>query len=519
MEESGKAADAVSGQPMELRDAAKKGIIKDMKLDLGEADMRAAKATFLTLSIIFVVCYIAHYALRSRSRKKAGATQDVWWREPIRSLLGRVLRPCNCLGRSQRVTWFTCSSGFIAYYSRSVLSIVILNLSQELHLDASMSALALSSFFYGYIVANLCSLMLMRLFTARLSLLIAILGSSLLTLALPLFVEFGGAWGLVLCRGGTGLMQGVLYPAIYSVYSDEFMHDASARAQALSFLGATPSLGIAGNFLVSPLLIQSIGWRSTCYVAGCLGIPWSLLWWLSPLRHEPGSVADGPQDKELQGEQAEGKMKSVSGISLVKRILRTPAFYAVMCGHFAHSWMTLVSMAWLPTYMSQELGVSGESLSLTCLPYVVTAIAAPVLGMSATWLIQRGREVDLWQARRALGLAALLLPAVGMLIFPQVPASSWPLPLIVMAVSLACSTLVSVSVLATPLDIAGPQTSGLLFSMSNVCASVPGFLGVQVVGSLKQSYGWPTAFSSCTFLYIVAACIYARNGSAHKIFD
>lgn len=518
MEEPGEVADAVAGQRRELRDAVQKASIRDMKLNLGEADMRAAKATFLTLSIIFVVCSIAHHALRSRWRKKAGTTQDMWRREPIRSLLDRMLSPCNCLGRAQRVTWFTCSSGFIAYYSRSVLSIVILNLTPELHLEASMSALALSAFFYGYIVANLCSLMIMRLFTARLCLLIAILGSSLLTLALPLFVELGGAWGLVLCRGGTGLLQGVLYPAIYSIYSAEFMHDASARAQALSFLGATPSLGIAGNFLVSPLLIQCIGWRSTCYVAGCLGIPWSLLWWLSPLRHEPGSVANDPQDKELQGDQAAGKTKSASGISLVKRILRTPSFYAVVCGHFAHSWMNLVSMAWLPTYMSQELGVSGESLSLTCLPYIVTAIAAPVLGMSATWLIQRSK-VDLWQARRSLGLAALLLPAVGMLIFPQVPASTWPLPLIVMAASLACSTLVSVSVLATPLDIAGPQTSGLLFSMSNVCASVPGFLGVQVVGMLKQSYGWPTALASCTFLYIVAAFIYARNGSAHKIFD
>ena len=59
--------------------------------------------------------------------------------------------------------------------------------------------------------------MFMRFLTARLCLLSAILSSSLLTLAMPLAVSMGGASGLILCRGGTGLMQGQAQGVLYTV--------------------------------------------------------------------------------------------------------------------------------------------------------------------------------------------------------------------------------------------------------------------------------------------------------------
>lgn len=491
-------------------------LLQHSRVDFAHAGLQAARGAVLTLSLVVMVGALVCNGVRGRWRLKASTVQERSWIG-----LGKAMSSFGCLGRAQRVTWFTCSSGFIAYWTRSVLSIVIMDLSEELHLDESTTALALSSFFYGYVVSNIFSARLIKMYSGRMCMFCAILGTTVLTFSMPSCVLLGGAQGLILCRGALGLIQGTLYPSIYSVFASEFMHDEASRTKGLSFLGAMPSLGIAANFLTSPLLIKSMGWRRTVYATGFLGVPWLLLWWVSPLRREPRSMVQCAKDIESThaGVEADAKLSNGSDRSVIYRILRTPTFYALVCAHFAHSWCTYVVMAWLPTYMRQELGVSGKSLSISCLPYIATAIAAPCLCMSASWLIQRDKDSDLWRARRCLGMAATLLPAAGMLLFPRIPISLWPLPLVVVGASLAFTTLASVSVLATPLDIAGPQTSGLLFSMSNVVASVPGFLGVQVVGELRQCCGWQTAFASCTVVYIVAAFMYARHGSASRIFD
>jgi sugar phosphate permease len=207
-----------------------------------------------------------------------------------------------------------------------------------------------------------------------------------------------------------------------------------------------------------------LGWRQTVYVAGLIGLPWSFFWFFSPLRQEPVVPAGG----YLKDEESvtESKINHSRGIGLVKDILSTPTFYAITCANFAYSWLTYVVMAWLPMYMRQELGVSGESLALSCVPYVATAIASPFLGMLASW-VATGKDTDLWKARRTIGIIATMVPALGMLLFPRVPDTLWPLPLVVIAVALAVSTLASVSVMATLLDITGPQTSGLLYSIQD----------------------------------------------------
>ena len=68
-----------------------------------------------------------------------------------------------------------------------------------------------------------------------------------------------------------------------------------------------------------------------------------------------------PLTKEENSARAcrEGKLERNLSFS---KVLSTKPFLAVMAGNFAYNWASFVLMAWLPSYMSEELGFTGQTL-------------------------------------------------------------------------------------------------------------------------------------------------------------
>lgn len=477
-----------------------------------EVDARAS-AVVAFIACIFAVCAVAGAIVTGRKRLRVvgirssealasfqqqleAAARSGWWR----------LAP----PRNFQVIGLTCSAASISYWSRSVLSVVVIALAEELELDSVATAKALSAFFYGYVVSNIACVALVQKFNPRQLMFTAVVGPSVATLVLPKCVDLWGLSGLMVCRVASGFLQGMLYPSIISIFGDEFRQDEAMRTRAMSVLGGMAPLGISVNLLVSPLLMQRSNWEETIKVAGLLGLPWALMCQLVPDRRRGERL-------KLQEETLSDDSATISAFGAGLAVVRVLPFWGIAAGCFAHNWMNYIVMSWLPMYLQEHLSVTGNALSMSCLPYIATALASPTLGSTATYLQRRG--VDLWKLRRGLALVGLLVPALGMLIFPRVPARLWPLPLLVVGLSLMCSTLTSVSVMASPLDIAGPNTSGVVYAIANTIGSIPGFWGVRVAGELRDCCGWPSMFGSCTVLYVIASGLYVRVGTAKRIFD
>jgi len=398
------------------------------------------------------------------------------------------------------------SACLFCYYTRSVLSIVIPHIAADLNLQDPTTAL--SSFFYGYVITNgAASSILQRVHPKRL-LLFAVFCSSISTVALPLAVRTAGYHGLVACRVLTGLTQGFLFPSLYGLLGAELAADPAGKTRALAVLGGVAQLGVAANFLGSPTLVHWGGWQLAVQVAGVMGVPWCFCWAASSV------FQTSPERKKQDGEAGPGSAPAVP----YGEILAARPFRAVMCGHFAHNWAGTVVMAWLPTYLRQELHVGGKSLGIACLPYLAMALASPLAGALASQMLKSPRW-DLWSVRRTMSVGGLLLPAFGLLIFPHIPEEWWPMPLVCVALVMAFTTWASSSVLATPLDLAGPRLSGVLFSISNSVCAVPCFLGIEVIGAVRDRYGWSSAWGVCSVLYIGAFVAYFCLGSARRMFD
>eukprot|EP00927_Polykrikos_kofoidii_P082393 TRINITY_DN8187_c0_g2_i1.p1 TRINITY_DN8187_c0_g2~~TRINITY_DN8187_c0_g2_i1.p1 ORF type:complete len:537 (+),score=68.11 TRINITY_DN8187_c0_g2_i1:53-1612(+) len=519
---------------MDKEDAA--DLIHSEKLsDFGAREILPAAVFACTVAL---VAFVSRLGGRKSLRRVCIRSSDAFGTLRLQTGLATqkaCLRWSPC--RSKQVVGLTCSAAAIGCWARSVLSVVVIALSKELALDTKQTGTALSSFFYGYVLSNVACIAIIRRIGPRHLLLLAVVGPSLATLVLPTFIDRWGLHGLVVCRVICGLMQGLLFPSIVAIFGTEFMHDEAMRTFAMSVMGGMAPLGMSMNLLVSPLIMERSSWEMTIKVAGFLGCPWALLWFASPVSREEerpkdeatealpsdeasdakaSVVADMEFDK-LSKQETVADTPTISGAGIAIFVLRKLPFWGIAAGMFAHNWMNYIVMSWLPTYLRVELGISGDALSLSCLPYVATAIASPVLGKTAAYLKQGG--MDLWKLRRLLACCGLLLPGLGMLIFPAISVRFWPLPLVAVGVSLVCGTLVAVSVQASILDIAGPRTSGVMFALANTFASIPGFWGVRVAGELQSCCGWVSVFASCTVMYIIATITYVCVGTSQRLFD
>lgn len=404
------------------------------------------------------------------------------------------------------VIFYVSVAGFCCFYNRAVLSMVVPGIAEELGLSSAQQTTALSSFFYGYVFSNAASLRLLQRVHPVVLMLFAVFFSSLCTVLVPYALSVAGYAGLIGIRVVSGLTQGCLFPSLYGLLGIEFVSDPAARTRGTAILFGMANLGIALNFLLSPVLMEHGGWRLPVTVAGDLGFPWCLMWRCSSIFRQ-----------NLSRPVSRGQEKMPSFWKCFRMIISARPFQALVCAHFAHNWTNAVVMAWLPTYFSKELRIPAESLGLSCLPFVIMTLGAPLFGMLAELLLQNHWEV--WKVRRFMAVGALLIPAIGLWVFPQIPGTSWPMPLVCITIVMGFTTCASSSVLASPLDLAGPKFSGMLFSITNTICAVPCFLGIELVGHIRDVSGWESAFGSCSVIYIVGFLLYTGCGSAQRLFD
>ena len=99
-------------------------------------------------------------------------------------------------GMELAVIGFSSYLAFDAFWTRSVLSIVIKELGQELNLSHMGQGELLSAFFSGYILSNLSTLYLLNRFGLARLLMGSVMGSSFFTMALPVLATLFGATGI-----------------------------------------------------------------------------------------------------------------------------------------------------------------------------------------------------------------------------------------------------------------------------------------------------------------------------------
>ncbi len=401
---------------------------------------------------------------------------------------------------------------FICYMDRVNISVAIIPMSRELGWDPKTQGLVLSAFFVGYLATQVIGGRLADRFGGKVVLGVGVLSWSAFTLLTP-WAAFGGFIALLVARIGMGVGEGVTFPSIYSLFGRWLPKEESSRAIGVIF-SAIP-LGSVFALLITPIIVIHFGWQWAFYSFGAVGAVWWLFWHLritaDPQKHPTISAVE-----RAQIDRSAGPPDDIGQPPSMRELLACGPVWAIIVGHFCNNWGGYVLLAWMPTYITQGLGVDFASVGIfSVVPSLCSFLALNLSGWITDRLIERGWDVT--RARKTMqtigfGGAATTLMFVGYI-------HDAPTAIALMSVGSVLGACAASGFGVNHLDVA-PRYAGVLMGLSNTAGTIPGIVGVYVSGLiLNATHSWTLVFQVAAGIYLFGAVFYLLFANSRRLFD
>mmetsp|Transcript_18270 Transcript_18270/g.46409 ORF Transcript_18270/g.46409 Transcript_18270/m.46409 type:complete len:649 (-) Transcript_18270:188-2134(-) len=172
----------------------------------------------------------------------------------------------------------------ICYADRSNIGTAILDMQAEYQWTNSTQGVVLSSFYWGYTIAQIPGGWAAQRFGGKIVMLLAVALWSLFTVLTPPVSPILPL--LIFVRILLGLGEGVSFPAVHQLIAGWV--PATEHSTAVAVVTAGSYLGtVAANF-ATPLIISHLSWHWSFYIFGSIGLIWCVLWMpIVPFRAPP----------------------------------------------------------------------------------------------------------------------------------------------------------------------------------------------------------------------------------------
>jgi ACS family glucarate transporter-like MFS transporter len=379
------------------------------------------------------------------------------------------------------VVFLLFTGTFINAIDRASLSTAAPNMMAELGLDARMMGIALSAFFWSYIIMNVPAGGLADRYGAK-----RVLGwaAGLWSVCSALTGVATQSLHVVLARLGVGVGEAASFPVNARIVATRFPPEERGTAVGCYTCGLR--LGFALTPILMAGLISKWSWRCAFYVTGLASLLWVILWYFTyrETRTETAAARAVPKIpwKELLGN------RTVLGLVLCK---------------FFQDYLFYLFVTWLPAYLIMDRGFTLMKMGwYASLPWIAGALVQPLMGGFSDWLIRRG--VSITVSRKTTIIAMQLLAASVVLAGYAQDAMTavWLLTL-----SAACESGSTSILWAACTDVAPPAAAGSLAGVMNTAGALAGVLAPVVTGFIVQltgSFQEALLIGSC--MVVLAAC-------------
>jgi MFS family permease len=379
------------------------------------------------------------------------------------------------------VVFLLFTSTFINAIDRASLSTAAPNMMKDLGLDAGMMGLALSAFFWCYLLMNVPAGGLADRYGAKRTLAWAAAIWSLCSALTGSATRFAH---VLLARMGVGIGEAASFPVNARIVTHTFPPEA--RGTVVGCYTSGLRLGFALTPPLMAWLISRWGWRFAFYATGLGSLLWVALWLLTyrEIRRPAPAAAGKPRIpwKELL------RHRTVLGLVLCK---------------FFQDYLFYLFVTWLPAYLIMDRGFTIMKMGwYASLPWIAGFIAQPLAGSISDWLIRRGVSVTLSRKTIIIGMQFLAASVVvaGYVRDPMVAV--WLLTL-----SVACESVSTSLLWAACTDVAPPAAAGSLAGIMNSAGALAGILAPTVTGFLLQLTGnFQQALLIASCMVVLAAC-------------
>ncbi|XP_011308740.1 putative inorganic phosphate cotransporter [Fopius arisanus] len=417
----------------------------------------------------------------------------------------------------------------IAYTTRTCLSLVIVGIKEEQEsfqqdvLTQGQVGVILSSFLWGYAIAQIPIGHMTRIWSAKMILVIGLLISGVFSILSPVIFERGGWVYLCVSRIIMGLCQACLPPCCHTLLSKWAPPRERGRICSVVFSGATFGTLIAPP--ISGVLIAADGWRSPFYVFG-VGAVVSAVILLIAGSDSPatavGKFCCGISEAErkyiesslgLCEEKTTGERQTSK--TPWRAILTNAPFWALLTVHCGYKWGHYMLLTEMPIYMDGVLGFNiKENGVKSALPYIALLLLTIPVSCFSDWSEKKG--VSRGFSRKlcnTIGQWGQGLALIG-IVFVTPGDTTVPVLLLIVAVGLAAPTMCGYQINHMDLSL---DYAGLLVSITNAVSSIAGLLAPLVVGIIvTDSHDieqWKIIFLISGGIYFVGNFIFILFGS------
>lgn len=400
---------------------------------------------------------------------------------------------------------------FVCYIDRVNISVAVIAIQEEFGWSETTKGWVLSAFFIGYMLLMAPSGWFANRIGGKFVLGAAVLWWSIFTILTPTaaYVSLGI---LIAVRIAMGMGEAAMFPSAYNLYGRWV--PAAERSRAVSLLIGGIPLGTLFALTTTGWIIERFGWPSVFYIFGVTGFFWCIVWYL--LAHDDPAtdpkISPAERDMLIASTPAARESDTVPW----RKLMSTPAVWALIVNHFCANWGFYMLLAWLPSYFRGALGLSIMNAGLfSAAPWLTMFIVGNLGGVVADKAVKAG--MDLTTLRKCMQITGLIGSALFLLAARDVQSAT-------VAMGLMCGALGFLALtwsgfVPNHLDLA-PRYADVLMGITNTAGTVPGIIGVVITGWLVDTTGtYTSAFALCAAINFFGALVWLLFASAERVVD
>ncbi|KAG1677774.1 Vesicular glutamate transporter 2.1 [Nymphon striatum] len=292
---------------------------------------------------------------------------------------------------------FLLFAGFCNVYSlRSCFSVAIVHMvknttytdlngtiwsKQEFDWNTREQGILLSAFFWGYVPSQLLGALLTLKYGGKMIIGMSILIPSFLSFVMPMCIDFGGFYLVIIIRILQGVFEGGVYTGTLPLIS-KWVPEQD-RSKSYTIVVAGTFIGTSGGMAMSGIICYYFGWRRVLQSAGVFGIIWWVIW--------QQIVTDIPEKSKLISSPELAQIQATRGSSAhilvnlkevpYRKIITSLPVLALSILAFTEFCGVYTMLTELPTYFSDVYKIDIIRIGVySGLPYVCMAIFAIING-------------------------------------------------------------------------------------------------------------------------------------------
>ncbi|MFE1902360.1 MFS transporter [Streptomyces gardneri] len=388
----------------------------------------------------------------------------------------------------------------VDYADRLVINLVLPSIGAEFDLDRTQQGFVVSAFFLAYALCQIPGGMLADRFGGRRVTLWALLAWSVFT-ALT-----GFAWSfavLLALRFAFGVAEGVFPPAAMKVLVERTRPEERMGANG-TVMSSNAIAAVITPLAVAPL-VAVFGWRSAFWSTAALG----LLALVAVRRWLPAPLPRGTDGPTPGADGAPAALEAAATSPPLREVLRKGVLWRFSLMMFGYNTIIWGLNTWVPSYLSEEHGVS--------LTAAGALVAVPALG-AATATVLGGRLSDrLGGHHRKVIVPGMAVSAAALLLMANTPSLTGFVVFGTLAVFAA--SLAYMPIFAVPMSGLAPEYVGVGGAVIIVGGQVAGIVAPPVMGALADAFSFQVAFGFLVLGAVIAAvmsCLAPQDATAFR---